>query len=88
MSNDIIERVDEEEVNLKLHVDLCAQRYHQIVTSLGKIDHRFDRVELLIEEIKSNLKKDTTDNYLKWAGAIIGVLSTTLIGLVIKLLIH
>jgi hypothetical protein len=86
--SDVIERIEAEETNLKLHVDLCAQRYHQIVDSLSKIDTRFDHMEAMIADIKTSLKQNTTDNYLKWAGAIIGVLSTTLIGLVIKSLLH
>jgi tetrahydromethanopterin S-methyltransferase subunit G len=52
------------------------------------VDHKFDKIENMLVEITDKLKKDTTDNYLKWGGAIIGILSTTLIGLVIKLLLH
>jgi tetrahydromethanopterin S-methyltransferase subunit G len=88
MSNEILASLEAEQTDLSLHVQLCEQRYLQLLSKFDAVDHKFDKIENMLVEITDKLKKDTTDNYLKWGGAIIGILSTTLIGLVIKLLLH
>jgi hypothetical protein len=90
MSNQIIETIPGESENLALHVQLCEQRYLQLINKLDHVDGRFAVMESMLLEIKDKLTAQTTSNdktYLRWAGSIIFVLSTTLIGLVVKLLL-
>lgn len=90
MSNQVIETIAGESENLALHVQLCEQRYLQLLTKLDHVDARFAAMETMLIEIKNQLTAQASNNdktYLKWAGSIIFVLSTTLIGVVIKQLL-
>lgn len=90
MSNQVIETLPAESDNLALHVQLCEQRYLQLINKLDHVDQRFAAIELMLREIKETITAQKSNNdktYLTWAGSIIFVLSTTLIGLVIKLLL-
>ena len=74
----VIESVEAEEKDLKLHVDLCAQRYHQLIKKFDDVDQRLDSLITTCEIIKTELtamKQNTSNTYLKWAGALIMVLS-------------
>jgi hypothetical protein len=86
MSNEVIASLPQESTDLSLHVQLCEQRYIQLITKLDHVDARFEKIEVMLIEIKDSVKgveQKNTSRYLKWAGAVIGVLSTTLIGLVV-----
>ena len=90
MSNQVIETIAGESENLALHVQLCEQRYLQLLSKLDHVDARFAVMESMLVEIKDQLTAQTSNTdktYLKWAGSIIFVLSTTLIGVVIKQLL-
>ena len=90
MSNQVIETLPAESDNLALHVQLCEQRYLQLINKLDHVDQRFAAIEVMLVEIKNTITAQKSSNdktYLKWAGSIIFVLSTTLIGLVIKLVL-
>ena len=87
MSNEVIGSIPQEQTDLSLHVQLCEQRYLQLINKFDDVDRKFDKIETMLIDITGNLKKNTTDNYLKWASGIIFVLSTALIGLVTKLLV-
>ena len=89
MTNELIETLAAERTNLDLHVDLCAQRYNQLLNKFDDVDARFSKIETILVEIKDTIsanKNDNTEKYLKWGGAVIFVLSTALIGLVTHLL--
>lgn len=88
VENQFILSLEEEETNLELHVKLCEQRYRQLTNKLDQVDHRLDRLETHIVDIKDALvgvNKNTSSTYLKWAGVVIGLLSTTVVGLLIHL---
>lgn len=90
MENQIILPLEEEETDLALHSKLCSQRYQQLLGKFDHVDSRLDRLELHVVEIKNALSGLTNDNnktYLKWAGFIIGLLSTFSLGLVTHLLL-
>ena len=79
--NQIILPLEEEATNLELHTKLCAQRYQQLINKLDFVDHRLDRLENHVVDIKDrivNLGSKTSDTYLKWAGVII----LTLLGII------
>lgn len=85
----VIESIEGESTNLKLHTDLCAQRYNQLILKFDEVDHRLDQVTVLCNEIKesvTNLKSSTQTTYLKWAGFTIVVLTGVLGGLVGRLI--
>lgn len=85
----IIETLDEEGTDLVLHSKLCAQRYIQLIDKFDQVDRRLDSIEGVLVEIKTTIsadRKDNTDKYLKWAGTIIVVLSSALVGVVTHLL--
>lgn len=84
MDNQIILALEEEETNLELHVKLCEQRYRQLTNKLDHVDNRLSSLETHIVDIKDaivGVNKNTSSTYLKWAGVIIGLLSTTVVGL-------
>jgi len=81
----VIENIEAEKTNLDLHVDLCAQRYNQLIVKFDEVDQRLNQLTLLCSEIKDsivNIKSSTQTTYLKWAGFIIIVLTSILGGLV------
>ena len=89
MDNSVIASLPAESENLAIHVQLCEQRYLQLLNKFDQVDTKFDKIELMLVDIKQQIKQDESDNtrlYLKWAGAIITVLSTTLIGIVVHML--
>ena len=88
-NTDLIDTLDAERTSLDLHVDLCAQRYSQLLNKFDEVESRFVKIETILVEIKDTInanKTDNTEKYLKWGGAVIFVLSTALIGLVSHLL--
>lgn len=78
----MIENLAAERTDLALHVDLCAQRYNQLIAKFDEVDQRLNQVTALCSEIKDSLntiKHTTQSTYLKWAGFII----VTLLGVVV-----
>lgn len=84
-----IDNIEAEKTNLELHVDLCAQRYNQLIAKLGEVDDRLDHLTELCADIKDSVtqvKATTQTTYLKWAGFVIVVLTGILGGLVGRLI--
>ena len=78
----VIENLAAERTDLALHVDLCAQRYNQLISKFDEVDNRLNELTTLCSEIKnsiSQIKTNTQATYLKWAGFII----VTLLGIVV-----
>ena len=91
MSNDIIETVSGEEGSLELHVKLCEQRYKQLINKFDTVEHRLDRLEGHIVDIKDAIKgTDTTKykTYLGWAGVAITVIVGASATIIAKLISH
>lgn len=84
--NSVIETLPNEANDLGLHVALCEQRYLQLITKFDSVDAKFEKIENMLVEIRGTIKKDTTDSYLKWAGAIIILLGSALLGVVTHLI--
>jgi hypothetical protein len=77
----VIENLAAERTDLALHVDLCAQRYNQLINKFDEVDSRLNKLTNLCSEIKDTitiLNTKTQSTYLKWSGFII----VTLIGAV------
>ena len=77
----IIDRMPGEVTDLALHVNLCEQRYVQLISkfdqvdaSIEKLDERLDKIEQALIDINQKLSKDETGQfkmYLTWAGVLI-----------------
>jgi len=77
MSNNVIETMDGEAENLALHVQLCEQRYLQLISKFDDVDKKFDKIEIILNEIKGNLTSEETTKYktyLTWSGVVIAAL--------------
>ncbi len=78
----VIENLAAERTNLELHVDLCAERYSQLIRKFDEVDGRLNQLTLMVSDIKTSVNDLNTGalhTYLKWAGFII----VTLLGIVI-----
>jgi len=85
----VIENIEAEKTNLELHVDLCAQRYNQLINKFDEVDQRLDQLTQLCSEIKESIttiKSSTLTTYLKWAGFIIVLLTGCIGGLLGRLI--
>jgi len=78
----VIENIQAERTDLALHVDLCAERYGQLIRKFDEVDSRLDQLTEMVSDIKVSVNQITTSalhTYLKWAGFII----VTLLGIVV-----
>lgn len=76
--NHVIDTLPSEREQLDIHVDLCHQRYTQLVNKLNDVDERLDKIETTLEGLCTSingLKLDTLKTYLIWAGGVIITLS-------------
>ena len=76
-----------ESTDLALHVQLCEQRYQQLLYKCEAIDTRIEELNNTLTEINSTLSKDKSQSYDKhmgWAIAIILALSGWIFHLLTK----
>lgn len=79
-----------ERENLEAHVELCAERYQQLEEKISELDTKMQTLTTSMTEIRISLDKSfnaTNVNFnnrlLAISASIIGVLSTTLLGLIL-----
>ena len=78
----VIRNIEAEKDSLDLHVDLCAERYNQLILKFDEVDQQLHSLTEMVAEIKNSVTQSTTSalhTYLKWSGFII----VTLLGIVI-----
>jgi len=78
----VIRNIQAEKDSLDLHVDLCAERYNQLILKFDDVDQQLHSLTEMVAEIKNSVHDLTTSalhTYLKWAGFII----VTLLGIVV-----
>jgi hypothetical protein len=78
----VIDNIEAERTDLSLHVDLCAERYSQLIRKFDEVDTRLNQLTEMVSDIKDSVTTITTSalhTYLKWAGFII----VTLLGIVV-----
>jgi hypothetical protein len=81
----VIGPVAAEADNLALHVQLCEQRYLQLISKFDSVDQRFEKLETVLLEIKDYLGNNSANRYktyLSWAGAAITALIAVIVALV------
>ena len=84
MSNAVIETMTEEGSNLALHVQLCEQRYLQLLHKFDQVDASLDKITATLVIIQSKLETEQSTRlrtYLSWAGVVI----VSLLGAVVHL---
>ena len=82
----VIENIEAERTDLSLHVDLCAERYNQLIRKFDEVDQQLHSLTQMVGEIKASVTTITTSTlhtYLKWAGFII----VTLLGIVVHFIL-
>lgn len=78
-----------EKKSLEAHVDLCAERYKELNTTITQMNDRIDSLENHILGLKEDLNKITrsvNNRIITIAGATVGVLATAVIALTVKLI--
>jgi len=87
--NAVVAEIASERTDLAVHVDLCVERYGQIVDRLDGIEERFDRLESMVVEIKDAVQKreeNTLNRYISWAGVMISGLAGAVVALAVLLI--
>jgi hypothetical protein len=85
IDNQVIGPVAAEADNLALHVQLCEQRYLQLIHKFDQVDQRFEKIETVLLEIKDHLGNNNANQYktyLAWSGAAITGLIAVIAALV------
>jgi len=79
---------DIEKKSLEAHVEICAERYSNMVVKLTNIDARMDKLESHIVEIKDSLGKSSNESnktLITIGSAIFVALLTAVLGVVVHL---
>ena len=87
MSNSIIETIEGEANNLALHVQLCEQRYLQLLTKLDQVDENLRDIHTMMLDIQNKLSGEQSfklRTYLTWAGVVITALLAAVIHLITR----
>lgn len=87
MSNAVIETVTEEGSNLALHVQLCEQRYLQLLHKFDQVDHSLEKITATLVQIQSKLETEQSSKlktYLSWAGVVVVALLGTVLHLITR----
>lgn len=85
----IANSTDIEKENLEAHVELCAERYRQLETKLDGLEKRMDKLEEHVVFIRGHLAEtgNSQNKQLITIGTtIIGILMTSVIGLIVHLI--
>jgi predicted nucleic acid-binding Zn-ribbon protein len=78
-----------EKKSLEAHVDLCAERYKELNTTITQMNDRIDSLENHILDLKDDLNKITrsvNNRIITISGATVGVLASAVIALTVKLI--
>lgn len=87
MSTQVIETVTEEGSNLALHVQLCEQRYLQLLHKFDQVDHSLEKINSTLVQIQSKLETEQSTKlktYLSWAGVVVVALLGTVLHLITR----
>ena len=80
---------DIEKENLEAHVELCSERYKALHDKFDAVNHRLDKQEAMLSEIRSAVisNDQTRDKQLMtWGGSLITLLISAVGGLVFMML--
>jgi uncharacterized protein Yka (UPF0111/DUF47 family) len=80
---------DIEKENLEAHVELCSERYKALHDKFDAVNHRLDKQEAMLSEIRSAvISNDQTRNkqLMTWGGSLITLLISAVGALVFVML--
>lgn len=49
--------IQAEKTNLEVHVDLCAERYTNLIKDINKLEDRMERMETMVQDIHARISK-------------------------------
>jgi len=49
--------IQAEKTNLEVHVDLCAERYTNLIKDINKLEDRMERMESMVQDIHARISK-------------------------------
>lgn len=79
-----------EKKSLEAHVELCAERYAGLNQRFDQVEHRLDKLESMVSEIKDcvyKLNSRQTDKWTQARDVIIGVLFAAVTALTVKFIL-
>jgi prefoldin subunit 5 len=79
---------DIEKKSLEAHVELCAERYSNLETKLENLDHRMDKLEGHIVDIKDSLSqvgREGNKTLITIGTAVFVAFLTAVLGLIVHL---
>ncbi len=85
----VIQAQQIEKKSLDAHVDLCAERYKELYTTITSMNLRIDSLEHHILDLKEDLhliSRRVNNRIITIAGATVAVLATAVIALTVKLI--
>ena len=71
-----------EKQNLEAHVELCAIRYSHLESKLENLEHRMDKLETHLVDIKGHLSKKVAGTDAKIWKVVLTLLSIALAGII------
>lgn len=78
---DLIQELEQESTDLALHVDVCAQRYGQLIGKFDVVDEKFSRIEASLVSIREMVAEDRLAAQRTWLAvattAVLTLLSIT-----------
>lgn len=77
-----------EKKSLEAHVELCAERYSNLETKLENLDHRMDKIEGHIVDIKDSLSRvgiEGNKTLITIGTAVFVALLTAVLGIIVHL---
>ena len=77
-----------EKKSLEAHVELCAERYSNLETKLENLDHRMDKIEGHIVDIKDSLSRvgiEGNKTLITIGTAVFVTLLTAVLGIIVHL---
>ena len=79
-----------EKKSLEAHVEICAERYSNLEFKLENLDHRMDKLESHIMDIKDSLGRvggEGNKTIITIGVSVFGIVLTALLGLIVHLIL-
>jgi len=86
----MVEPSDIEKKSLEAHVELCAERYNALHTTITALEKKITEVGDMVQEVKASVRKmseKSNDRLISWGVAIISFLVVSVSGLIAHIII-
>lgn len=58
--------INAEKKDLEVHVDLCAERYTNLIKDINKLEDRMEKIESMVQDIHARITKVDTQQRNQW----------------------